>query len=61
LFSLSKENVAPINYALIAELHHPDYLQINQLNEIYKDSMDLPRGRPLKQQIDALLSQIKNL
>lgn len=61
LFSLSKENVLPINYALIAELHHPDYLQINQLRQIYRDSMDLSRGKPLKQQIDALLSQIKNL
>jgi len=61
LFSVSKENITPSNYALIAELHHPDYLRINQLGEIYNDSMDLPQEGTLKNQINTLLTQINNL
>jgi hypothetical protein len=61
LFSISRENDSPLNYALIAELHHPDYMNLAELQDIYLDSMDLSRGKDLDAQVESLLAQIKNL
>jgi hypothetical protein len=61
LFSISKPSDPAINYALIAELHHPDYMSIHTLHEIYEDQMDLSRGEGLQDQVSSLLGQIKNL
>jgi len=61
LFSVSNASDPAKNYALIAELHHPDYMSIHDLNEIYAAQMDLSRGEGLQDQISKLLRQIKNL
>jgi len=61
LFSASKAYEPSINYALIAELHHPDYMSLQDLNEIYAEQMDLSRGEGLQDQVNSLLKQIKIL
>jgi len=61
LFTVSKNSIPAVNYALIAELHHPDYMSIQTLHETYQDQMDLSRGEGLQDQVTSLLRQIKSL
>ena len=61
LFTVSKDSIPSVNYALIAELHHPDYMSIETLLETYQNEMDLSRGEGLQDQVHSLLRQIKIL
>ena len=60
LLKLSKdEQNQSFDYAMIAELHHPDYLNLDQLNQIYGDSFKLPKSKESK--AEAIAAALKKL